>query len=226
MIFLNVNKHNVLCFIFILFHTIIYSCNSSEEQTFEEMLRRDSVELSQMIQRASESKIEHLFVFSGRYESGSKPQCFEILRKLSNSRSLRFEGSLNYWDDITIDAVYADSIENTFIDSLNIENDLKSLFKSCKKIADGKEIILLALHNKIIGATELLETKNYVEMLFYYNGKHYLLVSVDDSKLYDILECRKRLIYKDLDIIKSCQRISKNIYLIGFSSQDEFFKDR
>ena len=119
---------------FILFHTIIYSCNSSEEQTFEEMLRRDSVELSQMIQRASESKIEHLFVFSGRYESGSKPQCFEILRKLSNSRSLRFEGSLNYWDDITIDAVYADSIENTFIDSLNIENDLKSLFKSCKKI--------------------------------------------------------------------------------------------
>lgn len=230
------NRYICRGLILLVFPILVYSCNNGAgaepEPTIADILKNDSVELNNIIETLRNSNIDFMEFLMGRYECENRDYYFPwwvgmYHREDSDSIRLRIWGQVIEWDSITLSA-HNDYPDSTLLDTLNMVNDLKDVLQSFKKIVrDNYYLIILDARNKIIGNPQLSEVvKDYVEMLLYYKKEHYLLVYAKEDELYEILNYRKKRPYKDLDIDNQCQRLYGDVYLVGFSSQEYFFKNR
>ena len=217
----------LLCWICVSFCSSCFlSCSQprNADKTLSEILEKDSIEVYDMLQKLRHSNIHHIWIAVARYESGQKPQGFELTHRQKGAEPIRLTGSLNYWDDVKReDWEYSTVLAHS--DTLDMIKDFSEILQVCKKIADGKEIIFLSAHNKLPSKEEFSDVQYYVTMLFYYQKEHYFLAYTNYNLLNNLLEYEKEQYYPDLDYVNKCTRVMDNVYLIGFSSQDEFFKN-
>jgi len=214
------------CVCLSLYSLSFLSCSQNEKKTLYDILERDSMEVHDMMLKALNSNVNHIWIAAARYENGQKPQGFELIHECPGNKPVVLTGTLNYWDDVKRED-WGYSTRLVHSDTLNMMRDFSEILQSCKKIADGNEIIFLSAHNQLSHKEEqeLTEIPCYVEMLFYYQKKHYLLIYTDYNRLKELLEYAKRHYYPDLDYANTCTKVMDNVFLIGFSSQDDFFKN-
>ena len=133
------------------------------------------------------------------------------------------------WDSIELrNHRRSDYPDSTLLDTLNMMNDFKEVLHSFKSIAGDNYLVLLQASTLLFENPQLSSEVgiDYVEVLLYYKKEYYLVVYAKEDKINTILNYRKKQQYNDLDIENRCQRLYGDVYLVGFSSQEYFFKNR
>lgn len=219
------NKYIIRGLILLVFPILAYSCDNGCKQktTFADILKNDSVELNNIIETLRNSNIDEMctsYVRRYEYEDSNhfKPYHFDIF---DIDDSIGIQGVVYERDSIAVG-----ERDSTLLDTLNLVNDFKEVLRSYKRIAENSFFVLLDARTKLFRNPQLSEVKDYVEVLLYYKKEHYLVVYAKENKINDILNYRKKQEYNDLDIDNQCQRLYGDVYLVGFSSQEYFFKNR
>ena len=232
------NKHIIRGLVLLVFTILAYSCDNGCKQktTFADILKSDSVELNNIIETLRNRNIDFISIIAGRYEAKNIENNFPWSFILwNNDDSIAIGGMVIEWDSIEWDSIElrnhrrSDYPDSTLLDTLNMMNDFKEVLHSFKSIAGDDYLVLLEASTIIFENPQLSSevVNNYVEVLLYYKKEHYLVVYAKEDELYEILNYRKkRPYYNDLDIDNQCQRLYGDVYLVGFYSQDSFFKNR
>ncbi len=228
------NKYIIRGLILLVFPILAYSCDNGCKQktTFADILKSDSVELNNMIETLRNSNIEFMNIGAGRYEAYENRGLFYYPLGFclwDRDDSIIIKGAVNDWDSIELsDHQWHDYSKSTLLDTLNMMNDFKEVLQSFKRIAGDNYLIILDTRTDFFDNPQLSSEvgNDYVEVLMYYKKEHYLVVYAKEDKINTILNYRKKQEYNDLDIDNQCQRLYGDVYLVGFSSQEYFFKNR
>lgn len=226
------NKYIIRGLILLVFPILVYSCNNGCEQktTFADILKSDSVELNNMIETLRNSNIDFISIIAGRYEAKNIENNFPWSFILwNNDDSIGIGGMVIEWDSIELrNHRRSDYPDSTLLDTLNMMNDFKEVLHSFKSIAGDNYLVLLQASTLLFENPQLSSEVgiDYVEVLLYYKKEYYLVVYAKEDKINTILNYRKKQQYNDLDIENRCQRLYGDVYLVGFSSQEYFFKNR